>query len=352
MPNSFPEPVRLGVVGAGRIAQVAHLPAIMHASSVELIGVYDPSAFLRDGVARLYESTSFPSLHAVLDDPRIEAVVIAAPDRVHASATLECLRAGKHVLVEKPIATSVADAETVVNAMRDTGLVVQVGAMKRHDPGVRSAARATRERIGRIISATFWYRVMGSLRPSTEATYFPRMLVDPAVRSTENAHRANRETYLLATHGAHIFDTLRNFCGTPSSVMARHAQVNLDHVWHGMATLAQSGLAHFEIVVDAHAEWSEGLNIFGERGSVTVRTPFPVTLQASYVEVFDEATGIAERPVFGDTNPYKLQLDAFAHSVRTGAPTAPDAVDGLEAVRLIEATKLSTDAGGSWIKMQ
>jgi len=119
-----------------------------------------------------------------------------------------------------------------------------------------------------------------------------------------------------------------------------------------MATLAQSGLAHFEIVVDAHAEWSEGLNIFGEHGSVTVRTPFPVTLQASYVEVFDEATRIAERPVFGDTNPYKLQLDAFAHSVRTGAPTAPDAVDGLEAVRLIEATKLSTDAGGSWIKMQ
>ncbi|NDE75680.1 MAG: gfo/Idh/MocA family oxidoreductase, partial [Proteobacteria bacterium] len=150
MPNSFPEPVRLGVVGAGRIAQVAHLPAIMHASSVDLIGVYDPSAFLRDGVARLYESTSFPSLNALLADPRIEGVVIAAPDRVHASATLECLRAGKHVLVEKPIATSVADAGTVVNAMRDTGLVVQVGAMKRHDPGVRFAARATRERIGRI----------------------------------------------------------------------------------------------------------------------------------------------------------------------------------------------------------
>lgn len=352
MPNSPPEPVRLGILGAGRIAQVAHLPAFRHASSVELIGIYDPSAFLRDGIARVHETTSFQSLQALLDDPRIEAVVIAAPDRFHASTTVECLRAGKHVLVEKPLAPTVAEAETVERALRDTGLVVQVGAMKRHDPGVRFAARATRERIGRIISATLWYRVMGSLRPSTEATYFPRILVDPAVRAAENAHRANRQAYLLATHGAHIFDTFRNFCGTPTSVMARHAQVNSSHVWHGMATLAESGLAHFEIVVDVHSEWSEGLTIFGERGSVTVRTPFPVTLQASYVEVFDEATGIAERPVFGDTNPYKLQLDAFAHSVRTGAPAVPDAFDGLEAVRLIEATKLSTDADGLWVQMQ
>lgn len=351
MTNSLPDPVRVGIVGAGRIAQVAHLPAIMHARSVELIGVYDPSAFLRDGMARLYETTSYRSLHALLDDPRIEAVVIAAPDRFHASSTLECLRAGKHVLVEKPIASSVAEAETVVTAMRDTGLVVQVGAMKRHDPGVRFAARAAHERLGKILSATLWYCVMGSLRPTTEATYFPRVLVDPAVLSTENAHRENREAYLLATHGAHIFDTLRNFCGTPTSVMARHAQVNSDHVWHGMATLVDNGLAHFEIIVDVHSEWSEGLKIFGERGSVTVQTPFPVTLQASYVEVFDEATGITERPVFGDTNPYKLQLDAFAHSVRSGVPAEPDAVDGLEAVRLIEATKLSTDAGGVWIAM-
>ncbi len=350
MPNSLPEPLRVGILGAGRIAQVAHLPAILHARSAELIGVHDPSAFLRDGVARLYETTSYGSLHALLDDPRIEAVVIAAPDRFHASATIECLRAGKHVLVEKPLASTLAESETVVQAMRDTGLVVQVGAMKRHDPGVRFAARATRERIGRIQSASLWYRVMGSLRPSTEATYFPRVLVDPAVRTSENAHRANREAYLLATHGAHMFDTLRNFCGTPTSIMARHTEANSDHVWHGMATLNDNGLAHFEIIVDVHAEWSEGLTLFGERGSITVRTPFPVTLQASCVEVFDEATRITERPVFGDTNPYKLQLDAFAHAVRTGAPAEPDAFDGLEAVRLIEATKVSTDAGGVWIE--
>ena len=142
-------PVRVGLLGAGRIAQSAHLPAIAHAPSVRLIGLFDPSDHLRETVARRYEVVAYPTANVLFDDPSIEAVIVAVPDRFHASATLEALRAGKHVLVEKPLASTVAEAEAVVEASRRSGGIVQVGSMKRHDPGVRFAARAVHEQIGR-----------------------------------------------------------------------------------------------------------------------------------------------------------------------------------------------------------
>lgn len=342
-------PVRVGLLGAGRIAQSAHLPAIAHAPSVRLVGLFDPSDHLRETVARRYEVVAYPTAQALFDDPSIEAVIVAVPDRFHASATLEALRAGKHVLVEKPLASTVAEAEAVVEASRRSGGIVQVGSMKRHDPGVRFAARVVHERIGRILSATLWYRVMSALRPATEATYFPPMIVDPAVRAVEAAHRPDRAAYLLATHGAHVFDTLRHLCGDPTSLMVRHAMVGDDHAWHGLAMLGDGGLAHFEIAASVHAEWSEGATIHGEHGSVTVRTPFPVSLQASMVEAFDEASGITERPAFGDTNPYKLQVEAFARAIREGEHPDPDAPAGLAAVRLIEAASRSAASGGAWV---
>ncbi len=342
-------PVRVALLGAGRIAQSAHLPAIARATCLHLVGIFDPSEYLRVAVAGRYAVTAFPTAQALLEDPTIEAVIVAVPDRFHAATTIDALAAGKHVLVEKPLASTVAEAESVVEATYRSGKIVQVGSMKRHDPGMRFAARVVRERIGRILSATLWYRVMSALRPATEATYFPPMIVDPAVRAVEAAHRPDRAGYLLATHGAHVFDTLRHLCGDPTSLMVRHAQVGDDHAWHGLATLGDGGLAHLEIAANVHAEWSEGATIHGERGSVTIRTPFPVSLQASVVEAFDEATGITERPTFADTNPYTLQLEAFAHAIRGGTPTHPDATDGLAAVRLIDAAARSSTSGGAWV---
>ena len=74
--------------------------------------------------------------------------------------------------------------------------------MRRHDPALRDAQQAVAG-IGPILSASFWYRLPSVLRGSTEAALFPPVVVDEEVRSTEAEHKADRETYLLRTHGAH-----------------------------------------------------------------------------------------------------------------------------------------------------
>ena len=341
--------VRIGLVGAGRIAQVAHLPALEKADGARLVGLCDPSPTLRAGVARRYDVPAYQTADELLAASDVDAVIIAVPDRFHLTLASQALAAGKHVLVEKPLTPTVPDAEALTNLAESSGLRLQVGAMKRHDPGVEYAAEAVREQLGAVLSASLWYRVMSALRPPTEATLFPALIVDEDVRSTEATFKADRTAYLLTTHGAHVLDGLRFLLGDVRAVSARWAAIGPDHTWHVNAELASGGLAHVEITASVHGEWAEGADIYGEGGSVRLRTHFPFTRQASDVEVYDEAGAVARRPVFARGNAYERQLEAFARSIREGTPGTPDAADGLAAVRLIDAVARSVAAGGAWL---
>jgi predicted dehydrogenase len=172
--------LRIGVIGAGRIAQVAHLPAIEKASGVTLVGISDPSPTLASGVAARYGVTPFTETEALLAQD-IDAVIIATPDRLHHPLGMLALGAGKHVLMEKPLAATSAEAQALAAAAAAKNLTLQTGAMKRHDPGLAFARRHL-PRIGRILSFTTWYRLMGVLRKPIEATHFPSLIVDQDVR--------------------------------------------------------------------------------------------------------------------------------------------------------------------------
>lgn len=89
-------PVRLALIGCGRIAQVAHLPAMEKADGVQLIAVADPSAAVAGEVARRFGvETTCTDAADILADPAVEGVVITAPDRFHFSIARQALEAGK-----------------------------------------------------------------------------------------------------------------------------------------------------------------------------------------------------------------------------------------------------------------
>lgn len=341
--------IGIGLIGTGRIAQAAHLPAIAKADGCRLVAVCDPSPMLVHVIARRYGVDAFLSAEELLAHPLVEAVIVAVPDRLHLPVGRQALRAGKHVLIEKPLAGSVGEAQQLAAAVAKSGLILQVGAMKRHDPGVQFAADAVHGRIGTVLSSSLWYRVHAGLREPSEATHFPALLVDEQVRAHEATFKADRAAYLLTTHGAHVLDGMRYLLGDPIAVSVRHARSGEDLTWHGIAELGGGGLAHFEITASVHAEWSEGADIYGERGRVSLRTPFPFALRASEVEVFDEASAVVTSPVFGDSNAYERQIEAFVGAIEKGTPASPDAADGVAAVQLIAAVAESAAADGSRI---
>jgi predicted dehydrogenase len=337
------EPVRVALIGCGRIAQVAHLPALEKANGIQLVAVSDPSEDVRRAVARRYGVPQAYEDHShVLADELIEAVLVAAPDRFHYPIAAAALSAGKHVLVEKPLASTVDESEKLVDLVEQTGSVLQVGAMKRHDPGLQYARKFLNERLGGVRSFNAWYRI-GDLRPGMEATLFPRLYADSTAYQAEIAIKADRRRYLLATHGAHVFDTLRYLLGEVTSVVARHRAYGQDQLWQLLLTTTSGAIGTVSIAVDVPGAPNEGIEVFGSAGAIKLDIPFPFYRLASTVRAYSGGETIM--PAFTDGDAYRRQAEAFARVIREGGRPTPDVHDGLAALRLIEATATAVERG-------
>jgi predicted dehydrogenase len=335
--------LRLALIGCGRIAQVAHLPAIEKAEGIELVAVSDLSAEVAHAVAARY---AIPAAHTdpapIWADDSVEAVLITAPDRFHHSLAAQALRAGKHVLVEKPLASTVEEAEDLGALVDRTGLVLQVGAMKRHDQGLQYAREFVAHRLGGARSFNAWYRI-GNLRTGVEATLFPPVFSETVARQQEAGFKADRQRYLLVTHGAHIFDTVRFLLGDVASIVARHRQDDRDHGWHVLATTKSGAVGTVTITVDVPGLPAEGIEVYGATGSVRVDTPFPFYRLASTVQAYTD--GVVVTPTLTDGDSYERQVESFARTVRAGGQPDPDVRDGLAALRLIDATATAVATG-------
>jgi predicted dehydrogenase len=149
--------LRVGVLGCGPISQAAHLDASLKARNVALYAICDRAKDLVEKIASRFEPRkTFTDYDAMLADTKVEAVVVAIADQFHVDAAIRALKAGKPVLVEKPLGTTVAECERLVTQVRDSKLVAQVGTMKRFDPGIRDAQRFLAEEGGEILALKAW----------------------------------------------------------------------------------------------------------------------------------------------------------------------------------------------------
>lgn len=151
-------PLRLALAGAGQIGR-AHAERIAASRECQLVALVDPAPAAQ-ALASTWGVPLFSTLDAMLAQVRPDGVVLATPNGLHVGGALACLAAGVPVLVEKPVADSVADAQRLVQAQRDCGVPVLVGHHRRHS-AVMAAARAVIHsgRLGRLVavngSATF-----------------------------------------------------------------------------------------------------------------------------------------------------------------------------------------------------
>ena len=144
------EVLRIGLVGAGAIS-TQHLEAIEALPSTRLAAVMSASAERARAAGTAHGVPWSTRLQELLDRDDIDAVTICSPSGLHAEQALAVLRAGRHVLIEKPIALTVADADAVIAEARGRGLVAAVVSQRRFEPAVRALRTAVDAgRLGRI----------------------------------------------------------------------------------------------------------------------------------------------------------------------------------------------------------
>lgn len=129
--------LRVGLVGAGAIARDQHLPGWRLVPQARVVAVADASLTAAEQAAHEFSLPRFETDYRVLlDDPTIDVIDVCCPSALHAQVTIAALQAGKHVLCEKPLATSRADAEAVWAAAQASGKKLMIGQQMRFDASI------------------------------------------------------------------------------------------------------------------------------------------------------------------------------------------------------------------------
>lgn len=140
--NSESKKLRWGIIGCGQIAYDRVIPALQLANNCQIVGLSDPdSARLEHAAAAVPGATTHSEIEGLLARPEVDAVYIATPNYLHAEQAIAAARAGKHILVEKPMARSAAEASEMVDAARDAGVQLMVAYMTLFNPAFLSAKR-------------------------------------------------------------------------------------------------------------------------------------------------------------------------------------------------------------------
>lgn len=146
--------VRIGVIGTGAASQLMHLPILSERRDVELAAVSDLDDLKARNVARRFGVSRVLDDDAMVADEGMDGIVICAPSFLHEGFASDCLKAGKHVLVERPLALSAGGVRWVMEAAAEARGGVLLGMAHRYQPDVRALRDAVAEGVlGRPISA-------------------------------------------------------------------------------------------------------------------------------------------------------------------------------------------------------
>jgi myo-inositol 2-dehydrogenase/D-chiro-inositol 1-dehydrogenase len=148
------QPLRLGLVGCGFVARHRHLPTLRRVAEIEVTALADsdPGALAQAGNS-FGISRRHPSVEELLADPLVEAVAVCVPVGAHVEVALAALAAGKHILMEKPLALTLAGADQLVAAAEDAAPLVMMGFNLRWHRHLRAARRLVASGVlGRIQS--------------------------------------------------------------------------------------------------------------------------------------------------------------------------------------------------------
>ncbi|WP_018181729.1 Gfo/Idh/MocA family protein [Kaistia granuli] len=338
--------LRIGVLGCGPIAQFAHLESCVKARNADLYAICDAAPDLLARMAATYEpQMAYADYEAMLRDPEVEAVIVAISDSFHVSMAIRALEAGKHVLCEKPLGTSVEEVEALKEVVELTGLTLQVGHMKRFDPGLEAARDFIQNEMGQLLALKAWYCDSTHRYTMTDAVQ-PLPVTSRFAKKPSEDPKADLRRYFMLAHGSHLVDTARFLCGEITEVRARLSERFGAYSWFVETSFANGTLGHLDLTVAVRMDWFEGFQLYGENGSIVAKTYNPWYFKSSDVEIFSEKDATYRRPLGADGHFFRRQLEGFADTILNGArQQGADIHDGLASVRAMAAIAESVRTG-------
>lgn len=193
--------IRIGILGCGKIAQVRHIPEYAENPDCELAAFYNPTRKRAEDMAAKYGGKVYDTPEELLADPAIDAVSVCAANYAHAELTIKALRAGKHVLCEKPMATNIEDCEAMAAAAAESGKFLMIGHNQRLAKAhVRAKQLIDAGTIGNIITFRTTFGHGGpetwSINPGKNTWFFDKKKAAMGVMADLGVHKTDLIQYL------------------------------------------------------------------------------------------------------------------------------------------------------------
>jgi UDP-N-acetylglucosamine 3-dehydrogenase len=310
----------IGVVGLGRMGTY-HLETWEHVEGAEVVAVAEPDADLAHERIGRRPIAHFAHHRDLVSRADVDAICITAPSAQHASIALDAIAAGKHVLVEKPIAPTLEDGLRMTAAARAAGVKLMVGHVERFNPAVGKLRELIADgRIGRVFRAH-----------ATRVGPMPLRIQDAGVAID------------LATHD---LDIMQFVLGRDiSRIYAEGAQLSHPTQEDMIACLLRFGDDGPFGLLDVNwltPEKRREISVIGEDGMLTAsyltqdvwftESPTKQTTWDELARIRGDAEGAALRFALRRVEPLKAELEAFAACVRDDTPEPITAYDGCRAL--------------------
>jgi 1,5-anhydro-D-fructose reductase (1,5-anhydro-D-mannitol-forming) len=346
--GDFDMSIGWGVIGIGRHPDLKVVPAMKLAADTTLVAAFSRDRGRADAFAQKHGiAAAYDSLPDLLCDPRIDAVYISSPNFLHAPYTKLAAEAGKHVLVEKPMALNVDDAREMVRACRQNGVKLGVGFQLRHHPGHRKARELVRDGIlGRmtLVQGQFFY-------PD------PRGMVELPRRTELSGWWDTPEmvgwSYSIMGMGVHIVDLLQFLLGNPIVEVAamtngQTASQPLDDI-AAIVLRFQNGVIGTACCGRRAPDSENDAMIYGTNGRIALRDTIREACGGK-LEATSSSVNLEEPYEKNLLTLYRRQVEAFNRAVQKEEDFDASGVDGLRVVEITSAIIEAASTGRS-VKM-
>lgn len=349
-------PLRIGVVGAGAIATLGHIPGFQRLPGVTVAAICDANVARAQSVAAQFGVPAvYEDYQKLLAEADIDAITVAVPNALHAPVTLAALEAGKHVLCEKPLATSVEDGKAMVAAAERAGKILAVNMHNRlRTEMIMLRAMIAEQRLGAINYADArWLRRSGI--PGFGSWFTRRELAGGGVLMDTGVHMLDLMMWLLG------FPEVRGVRGVTQSVHGARGRGlggwGVDRVAGGTfdvedfaalsLRLAGGGMINVEVSWAVYGPDEERVQLIGDEGGADVfvnmygrETPLRLFREESG-QLMDVIPVLQRLP----GSEWDRSMASFAAALRNEAAPITTGAEAFQILRLLDATYRSAAEG-------
>lgn len=324
--------VRYAVVGLGHIAQTAVLPGFQNTDSSELAALVSGDPRKRDVLGRRHgvQAVGYDGYDALLESGAVDAVYLALPNHLHADYAIRAARAGVHVLVEKPMAVTEAEAEAMIAAAKEAGVKLMVAYRLHFEAAnleVVEIVRGGRLGEARLFESAFTVPVRrGDIRLGPVAQ-------GGGALWDLGTYCVNAARYLF---GEEPVEALAYSASTPGDPRFERCDETTS------AILAFPGGRTAAFTVSFGTVARSYYRVAGTEGEVRVDPAYDYAQPLAY-EV--AAEGATERRTFPRRDQFGPELVHFSQSILGRSPLEPDGTEGLADVRIVRALHESARTG-------